>query len=417
VIVSKLASLNKSQLNQFGSEASLQCDVCGSDNITQNESGYVCKECGIMLDLQILEYHKPYNQDILQYAPLGKTQIGSATERVQNPKSYQLKRLNKLDSIKSNEENVKIKAMIEINRIFEVLSLPESDKGKVIGNFMEIRSKIIRGTKYRSPEKLVPLVIYFTCKYDCKPIDEQALLAVSNIDKKDFQSFKLQICEFKPEYKERNRREYIVQKILEITEHFGLGMYFFYQSKKVLDMLWEIVKNTKDNVIAGVVTSISALCLPGKLVTVSEICNRLNIRMSTIHKQVERKIFEKLRIPGFVSLVKSAHLLKEVMQKLGILMEEFTKDNTNEDDEILEIELGNGIQVFNAFDTFDYYFYAIRDIENKPILFSMAVDRKNIVNIFEKNDKPSEVIPDPNARQDQLFNLAIWRVKGPPLIL
>ncbi|MFX1401824.1 MAG: hypothetical protein ACFE8V_11355, partial [Promethearchaeota archaeon] len=293
--MSKLASLNKSQLSQFESEASLQCDVCGSDDITQNESGYVCKECGIMLDLQILEYHKPYNQDILQYAPLGKTQIGSAKERVQNPKSYQLKRLNKLDSIKSNEENVKMKAMIEINRIFEVLSLPESDKAKVIGNFMEIRSKIIRGTKYRSPEKLVPLVIYFTYKYDCKPIDEQALLVVSNIDKKDFQSFKLQICEFKPEYKERNRREYIVQKILEITEYFGLGMYFFYQSKKVLDMLWEMVKNTKDSVIAGVVTSISALCLPEKVVTVSEICNRLNIRMSTIHKQVERKIFEKLR--------------------------------------------------------------------------------------------------------------------------
>ncbi|MFX0032558.1 MAG: hypothetical protein ACFE8E_02845 [Candidatus Hodarchaeota archaeon] len=412
-----MASLNKSQLSQFESEASLQCDVCGSDDITQNESGYVCKECGIMLDLQILEYHKPYNQDILQYAPLGKTQIGSAKERVQNPKSYQLKRLNKLDSIKSNEENVKMKAMIEINRIFEVLSLPESDKAKVIGNFMEIRSKIIRGTKYRSPEKLVPLVIYFTYKYDCKPIDEQALLVVSNIDKKDFQSFKLQICEFKPEYKERDRREYIVQKILEITEHFGLGMYFFYQSKKVLDMLWEMVKNTKDSVIAGVVTSISALCLPEKVVTVSEICNRLNIRMSTIHKQVERKIFEKLRIPGFVSLVKSARLLKEVMKKLGILMEEFTNEEINEDDEILEIELGNGMQVFNAFDTFDYYFYAIKDLENKPILFSMAVDRKNIVNIFEKNDKPPEVIPDPDAKQDQLFNLAIWRVKDPPLII
>ncbi|MFX1402029.1 MAG: hypothetical protein ACFE8V_12380, partial [Promethearchaeota archaeon] len=147
------------------------------------------------------------------------------------------------------------------------------------------------------------------------------------------------------------------------------------------------------------------------------ICNRLNIRMSTIHKQVERKIFEKLRIPGFVSLVKSARLLKEVMKKLGILMEEFTNEEINEDDEILEIELGNGMQVFNAFDTFDYYFYAIKDLENKPILFSMAVDRKNIVNIFEKNDKPPEVIPDPDAKQDQLFNLAIWRVKDPPLII
>jgi hypothetical protein len=417
--VSKLASLNKSQLDQVGSESSLRCDVCGSENITQNESGYVCKECGIMLDLQILEYHRPYNQDILQYAPLGKTQIGSAKERVQNPKSYKLKRLNKLDSIKSNEENVKMRAMIEINRIFEVLFLPESDKGKVFNNFMEIRSKIIRGTKYRSPEKLVPIVIYFTYKYNCKPIDEQALLSVSNIDKKDFQSFKLQICDFKPEYKERNRREYIVQKILEITEHFGLGMYFFYQSKKVLDMLWKILKNTKDSVIAGVVTSISALCIPDKPITVSEICRKLNIRMSTIHKQVERKIFERFRVPGFVSLVKSADLLKEVMQKLDILMEEYIEEGGElpECDDIIEIELGSGMQVFNAFDTIEYYFYATRDLQNKPILLSVAVDKQAIKNLFSENEKYSEVVPDPEAEQDQLFNLAIWKVKGPPLIL
>ncbi|MFW9829353.1 MAG: DC1 domain-containing protein [Promethearchaeota archaeon] len=409
-----MASLNKSQFNQKATYTSLQCDICGSENVTQNESGYVCKECGIMLDLQILEYHIPYNQDIIQYAPLGKTQIGSTKERMQNPQSYRLNRLNRLDSIKSNEENVKTRAMIEINRIFEVLSLPESDKKKVFSNFVQIRSKIVHGTKYRSPEKLIPLVIYFTYKFDCKPIDEQALLGVSNIEKKDFQSFKLQICDFKPKYKERNRMEYVCQKVLEISEHFELGMYFYYQSKKILDKLWEMIKNTKDNVIAGVVTSISALCLPDKLISVSEICRKLNIRMSTIHKQVERKIFERFRVPGFVSLVKSAELLKEVMLKIGALMEEIEEEP--EYNEIIEIELGNGMQTFNAFDTIEYYFYAFRELHNKPILLSLAIDKGRIKELFE-NRNPSEEIPDPDTERDQLFNMAIWRVKGPPLII
>ncbi|MFW9782519.1 MAG: hypothetical protein ACFFFB_09580, partial [Candidatus Heimdallarchaeota archaeon] len=309
---------------------------------------------------------------------------------------------------------VKTRAMIEINRIFEVLSLPESDKKKIFSNFVQIRSKIVHGTKYRSPEKLIPLVIYFTYKFDCKPIDEQALLGVSNIEKKDFQSFKLQICDFKPKYKERNRMEYVCQKVLEISEHFELGMYFYYQSKKILDKLWEMIKNTKDNVIAGVVTSISALCLPDKLISVSEICRKLNIRMSTIHKQVERKIFERFRVPGFVSLVKSAELLKEVMLKIGALMEEIEEEP--EYNEIIEIELGNGMQTFNAFDTIEYYFYAFRELHNKPILLSLAIDKGRIKELFE-NRNPSEEIPDPDTERDQLFNMAIWRVKGPPLII
>ncbi|MFW9828883.1 MAG: TFIIB-type zinc ribbon-containing protein [Candidatus Thorarchaeota archaeon] len=413
-----MASLNKSQFSRNTIGISLQCEICGSENITQNEAGYVCKECGIMLDLQILEYHRPYNQDIIQYDPLGKTQIGFTKERMQNPQSYQLSRLNRLDSIKSNEENVKIRAMIEMNRIFEALSLPESDKKNVFSNFVQIRSKIGHGTKYRSPEKLIPIVIYFTYKFDCKPIDEKTLLEVSNIDKKDFQSFKLQIYDFKPEYKERNRMEYVCQKVLEITEHFELGMYFFYQSKKILDKLWDIIKNTKDNVIAGVVTSISALCLPKKLISVSEICRKLNIRMSTIHKQVERKIFERFRVLGFVSLVKSAELLKEVMLKIGVIMEEHIEkiEEEAEYNEIIEIELGNGMQIFNAFETFEYYFYAFRELHNKPILLSLVIDKMVIRDLFE-NKKSSEKVPDPDTGRAQLFNLAIWRVKGPPLII
>ncbi|MFX1497995.1 MAG: hypothetical protein ACFFBH_10735 [Promethearchaeota archaeon] len=399
-------------------ESPLRCDICDSENVTKSESGYVCKDCGVMLDLQILEYHRPYNQDIVQYAPIGKTQIGSIKERLKDPRSYKLHRLSKLDNLKSNDETVNTQAMIEMNRIFEVMSLPESDKKKVFNNFVDIRSKLGRGTKYRTPEKLIPLVIYFTCKYECKPIDEHALLEVSHINKRDFQSFKLQIHEFKPEYKERNRKEYIAQKILEITECFELGMYFYYQSKKILDMLWEVIKNTKDTVITGVVTSVSALCVPSASITVSEICKRLNIRMSTIHKQVERKIFEQFRIPGFISLVKSAGLLKEVMQKLGALMEECMEecDIVPERDKIIEVKLGSGTQVFNAFDTMEYYFLAIRDLENNPILLSLAVDRLAIHNLVNEHNHSPKLVLNPQIEQNELFNLAIWRVKGPPLI-
>lgn len=409
----KLATHNKSQLSKVEVRTSLICDVCNSTNIVQNEFGFVCKDCGVMLPIQILQYNRPYNEDILQYATLGKTKIGFKRERLRNPQSCRLKRLNKIDSIKTNDENVEIKAAVEISRIFEALSLPVTDKRKILKNFRQIHKKLGHGTKYRSPEKLVPLIIYFTYKYECKPIDERALLDIAKISKKDFQSFKLQINEFMPEYKERNRKEYILQRIMEVTEHFRMGMYFYYQSKKILYRLWGSIKNTKDDVVVGVVTSISALCLPESPITVSDICNRLNIRMSTIHKQVERKIFDRLRIPGFRSLVRSADLLKKVMERLGVLLDEF-KESENDAPEIIEIELGNAMQVFNPHDTSEYYFYAIRDLENNTMFISCELNKNAVKKLFEKNFSTSKVNEEPVVINDQLFDLGIWKVKGPP---
>ena len=413
----KLATFNKSQYASQELNAPLVCDSCSSSDITQNESGYVCKECGLMLDIQKLEYHRPYNQDILQYAPLEKTQIGFKKERLRNPRSYHLERLNKIDSIKSNEENVVLQASVEVNRIFEALSLPDSDKKKILQNFKHIRTQILRGTKYRSPDKLVPLTIYFTCKYDCKPIDEQVLIDHSRISKDDFQAFKLQIQNYMPKYKQRNRKEYIIQRIMEISEHFGLGMYFYYQSRKILERLWNIIKNTKDTVVIGVVTAISALCLPERPITVSDICNKLNIRMSTIHKQVEKKIFERLRVPGFKSLVRSADLLKEVMHKLGVLLDQYIEDKNQKVPDLIEITLGSAQQVFNAHDTFDYYFYAFRDVENNPLIFSLEINRETINHIYDEDSSTSNIGEELGVDPDLMFDLEIWKVKGPPLVI
>jgi len=216
-----------------------------------------------------------------------------------------------------------------------------------------------------------------------------------------------------PEYKERNRKEYILQRIMEITEHFGLGMYFYYQSKKILYRLWSSIKNTKDDVVVGVATSISALCLQENPITVSDICNRLNIRMSTIHKQVERKIFDRLRIPGFKSLVRSADLLKKVMERLDVLLDQF-KENKKRAPEIIEIELDNAMQVFNPYDNIEYYFYALKDLENNTMFISCEVNKNAVKNLFEKNFSKSKVNEEPAVINDQLFDLGIWKVKGPP---
>ena len=46
----------------------LECDLCGSDNITDNGQEYVCVDCGVVLTLQKLQYDRPYNIDMLQHS-------------------------------------------------------------------------------------------------------------------------------------------------------------------------------------------------------------------------------------------------------------------------------------------------------------------------------------------------------------
>ena len=91
-------------------------------------------------------------------------------------------------------------------------------------------------------------------------------------------------------------------------------MGFYFQCKKILFKLWDNIKNTKDEVIAGLIASISILCsFNDKNVSVSSLCNKLGIKMSTIQSQVKKRIFDEFKISGFTTLIKSTEILKNVM--------------------------------------------------------------------------------------------------------
>ena len=70
-----------------------------------------------------------------------------------------------------------------------------------------------------------------------------------------------------------------------------------------------------DNVIAGVVCSISNLCIYDHIIPISAICDKLGITQSTINDQVKTKIFEKYKIGGFVGLIKSSGILVKLLRK------------------------------------------------------------------------------------------------------
>ncbi|MBY9016593.1 MAG: hypothetical protein KGD68_12935 [Candidatus Lokiarchaeota archaeon] len=400
------------------------CEICGSNDIVETQEGFTCRACGIVLEVQRLEYHRPYDADLVQHAVLSKTQIGFKSERRKLQYSAKLEGLSRIDASRSTEENVVVTAKVEIKRILTALTFSLNDLDTILSKFKENRAKLGKGTKYRSAEMLVPCVIYAYYKENNKPIRESELLEVAKISKKDFNAFKFSIIRIWPEYQERDRKQYITERILEVCEHFKLGMSFYYQSRRILNRFYDSIKNTKDDVIVGLVSSITLLCSQQGNVSISALCDRLGIKMSTIHRQVERRVIQKFNVPGFKSLVKSAELLKDVMEKLGVLDQCFVdpieaSKKSPEIDDIVQITLGNASQVFNSLNGSDTHFlfvkeasgYFVTSITNKQDNLN-ANQKLNLKEFYNSNQ--NEIYDD----QEQV-KVELWRYynpKGPPVL-
>jgi len=401
------------------------CDICGSQDIVETQEGFTCRECGIVLEAQKLEYHRPYDADVVQHAVLSKTQIGFKSERRKSKYSAKLEGLSRIDGSRSTEENVLITAKVEIKRILTALGFSLNDFNVILGKFKENRAQLGKGTKYRSAEMLVPCVIYAYYKENNKPVREKDLLEVSKISKKDFNAFKFSIIRIWPEYQERDRKQYIIERILEVSEHFKLGMPFYYQSRRILNRFYDSIKNTKDDVIVGLVTSITLLCSQKKEVSVCAICDQLGIKMSTIHRQVERRVIQRFKVPGFKTLVKSAVLLKKVMQKLGVLDPGFIDpievsiEESPENVDIVQVILGNANQVYNSLNGSKEHLLFIK--EANGYLVASITNKQDKFNTNHQFNSKEFYASDKNEILDdqELVNVELWKYynsKGPPVL-
>jgi len=159
-------------------------------------------------------------------------------------------------------------------------------------------------------------------------------------------------------------------------------------------------------------------------VSISALCDRLGIKMSTIHRQVERRVIQKFNVPGFKSLVKSAELLKDVMEKLGVLDQGFvdpieSSKKSPENDDIVQIKLGNASQVFNSLNGSDEHFlfvkeasgYLVASITNKQENF-YPNQKLNFKEFYNSNK--NEIYDDQEPVKVELWRY--YNPKGPPVL-
>ena len=135
--------------------------------------------------------------------------------------------------------------------------------------------------------------------------------------------------------------------------------------------------------------------------------------MSTIQTQVKRKIFNKFRVEGFVSLIKSSDLLVKTMEKLGLL--EPSPDTSEElpsevavSEEHVELVFGTASEVFNSHNEFDYYFFAVRGEYKAPAFITVKFNELKNNSHFRRRSK---------IKRYNLLDFEVYKYynsKGPP---
>ena len=310
----------------------LICPECHSENVLSTNGEYVCSDCGIVLETKIAVYHSPYDKEKRYQHPFrsyAQTQIGSPRERQTSSSPNRYKALQRLQNCQTHEKRIQCVAKFEINRLFTLLKLPHRLRKSVYVQFCQVRSQLKPRTKYRSPRKLLPPLIYIVHKCAGLTIDQTKLIEFSELNESEFREAQLLLFQLIPQYARRNRLRYIMCKISQLTSQLDLRMSFYHLAVRILKQFWEEIYNTTDHVVVGVVMSLATLAGYQNQISVNRICSALHISMSAVQRQVKRRIIRKLNLSGFTSLVKSAKLLHQVLMKLG-LIETLVENSTHQ---------------------------------------------------------------------------------------
>ncbi len=334
----------------------LLCDGCRSDDISESIDGYVCRNCGLIIDVPIFKYNSPYNQDSVQvYSNELKktTKLGTNLERSSHSRSYEFQRMSKMQNISNEYENFVLSlANSEFNRILTALHLPNSLKNDCISIFRIVWKNLKKGTKARSAEKLAPVILFMVLKVKTINFDIPYLMNILNVEKNDFKEILIDAVCYYPAYAKRDRKPLILKKVNEICDFFNFEKDFMILANIILQKFWPYIKNTKDDVIAGVISTLAVIVKDISSVSISRICDKIGIKMSTINYQVKNHIFGKKKIAGFRSLINSSNLIKELVKCFVfdalIVKSENTQDISVENDikesnksEIIIIDLKN----------------------------------------------------------------------------
>ena len=286
------------------------CYHCNSIEISVKSYGYVCRTCGTVQE--IIKFESKPSEDMIQFQNfiIKTTTIGNERERYTARDSKKIRYLSKLNSFRSYKEESKGDGIILAITILEKLGRPIKDASIILRKYKEIHPYIRSKPKFGGLKTFIPCIIYYHYREANIVIDLDTLLEVSEISKKKLNEFRKWMELFWPVYKTRDHKKYVLTKIGGII---GYGKPYK-QSKNILDKFWDLIKDSKDDVIAGLVIGISITLSKCSNLTLSSICKSLNISQSSLQNSIQRKLFDRL---GIENIVKGFKKRVEFLEERG----------------------------------------------------------------------------------------------------
>jgi len=204
------------------------CKYCGSEDITETEYGYVCRNCAIDQGRKRYQSTTSNNRIQIQNVIALKTTMGNERERERSNNRGKIAYLNKLNSMVPHPEETMQTAFNQTKTLLEKLGRPDRDISKILKKFNEIHTHIKKSRKFRNPEKLIPCVVYFYYKINNIVIDQRTLLENSDLSTTEFNAFRMGMENFWTKYQNRDRKKYILNRIGGVINEKKLGTTLYF---------------------------------------------------------------------------------------------------------------------------------------------------------------------------------------------
>jgi hypothetical protein len=279
------------------------CKYCGSEDITETEYGYVCRKCATDQGRKRYQSSTSYNGIQIQNTITYRTTMGTKRERERSTNRGKIAYLNKLNSMIPYSEQTKQNAIDQTKTLLEKLGRPDKDISEIIEKFYKIHPYFKKNRNFRTPKKLIPCIVYFYCKINNIVIDQKTLFENSDLSNTEFNAFRSKMDKFWSKYQIRDRKKYVLNRIGGVISEKKLGMNLYFLSEKILNKIWDLIKDSKDDVIAGLVIGIAKILSKREDIVLGPICEFLGISQGTLQKSIQRKLFDrhciKTKVKGF----------------------------------------------------------------------------------------------------------------------
>ena len=250
-----------------------------------------------MLTQEMLGQIETLRKQKLTYGKISRSLDISASEAYYNYKFYVLPFAKAFDSI------------VKELKLYE-LAVYKKDCQELLHR---IHASLKKYTKFKSVRLLAPVVVYSVLRSKGTTIKSLDFCRASGISLSDFKEGLLVVNPFYFEYVKRDREEFVSQLVAKMITKFNLDSNFWDTTKKMIRTFLPLFKNTKDNIVAGLIITLSFVALDYKLRAISEIFEALGTSVTRAHYHVRKEIFLPNQLGDFKGFVKSKEQLKQFL--------------------------------------------------------------------------------------------------------